>query len=115
MLTVCTVARRREIAVFDMLRLDLDNDPLGKRRMTGDVGKKNPDRPGRFRRCCGSSPAASGAPERELQNQLHANPIPGGLELLRQLQNRPLNLALIHSRPSVSGHGEGLMEKTDEA
>jgi DNA primase len=80
---------------FDMLRLELDNDPLGKKAIElRDVGAANTDR-ARTLEALGKHfaqrrlrPAIE-----DLQNQLHAAPDHRtALELLRQLQNRTVEL-----------------------
>jgi DNA primase len=76
---------------FDMLRLQLDNDPLGKKALEmQEIGEANPDRPGTLQTLLAHFVERRLKPQKEkLQNQLHAAPDhQAALELLRQLQNR---------------------------
>ncbi len=80
---------------FDMLRLQLDDDPLGKMAIERHaIGTANPDRARTLDALLKHFAQRRLRPAlEELQNQLHAAPDNRtALELLRQLQNRNLEL-----------------------
>ena len=80
---------------FDMLRLKLDNDPLLRAALQRrDVGEANADRAGTLRTLLRLFAEKRLRPvTEELHNQLHAAPDHRtALELLRQLQNRTVEL-----------------------
>ncbi len=80
---------------FDMLRLELDNDPLGRYASEMHrIGEENPDRAGTLRKLLRHYAERRQAPAKEeLQNKLYATRDPReALELLRQLQNRSVEL-----------------------
>jgi hypothetical protein len=80
---------------FDMLRLDLDDDPLARKaNELRDIGERNPDRAGTLRELLRRFAERRVRPElEEIKNQLHAARDPRvAMEKLRQLHNRTVEL-----------------------
>jgi hypothetical protein len=79
---------------FDMLRLQLDNDPLAKKAFElYDTGKANSDRAGTLRELLRQYAERRFRPvKEEILNQLHAaSDHRTALEALRQLQQRTVS------------------------